>query len=149
MSEHSVNIAWQRKGIDFGYKSYSRAHLWKFQNGLEVEASAAPPYYGDAERIDPEEAFVAALSSCHMLTFLAVCAVRGLTVDDYQDRAVGYLEKNAEGKMVVNRVDLHPKVRFGENISVSDEELAELHERSHRDCFIANSVKTVVKTMIE
>lgn len=149
MSEHRANLIWYRNSPDFDYKTYSRNHSWKFQNGLEIEASATSQFLGDASKIDPEEAFVASLSSCHMLTFLAICANRGLTVDSYEDHAVGYLEKNENGKWVIKRVDLHPKVSFEQSILVNNEELVNLHDHSHRECFIANSVKTEIKTVIE
>ena len=149
MSEHRVNLTWQRNGTDFEYQAYSRNHSWKFQNGLEIEASATTQFLGDASKIDPEEAFTASLSSCHMLTFLAICAHKGLIVDGYEDHAIGYLEKNQDRKLVITRVDLHPRVTFGENIIVGVEELVSLHDRSHHECFIANSVKTEVRTIIE
>ena len=149
MSEHRVALVWKRDKTDFDYKTYSRNHSWKFQNGLEVEASATSQFLGDARKIDPEEAFVASLSSCHMLTFLAICALKRLTVDSYEDHAVGYLEKNEEEQLVIKRVDLHPNVRFDKNISVSNEELVYPHDRAHQECFIANSVKTAIKTVID
>jgi organic hydroperoxide reductase OsmC/OhrA len=144
MSEHQATIVWNREGKDFGYKTYSRDHVWRFENGIEVPASAAPAYFGNPQRVDPEGALVAALSSCHMLTFLAVCARKRLVVDSYDDEAVGYLEKNAEGKLAMTRVVLRPRVRFGGDGPPSDEEFAKLHDKAHHACFIANSVRTEV-----
>ncbi len=89
MSEHKATIVWSRGGKDFGYKSYSRDHVWRFDNGVEVPASATPSYLGNPQRVDPEAAFVAALSSCHMLTFLALASNKGFVVDSYEDHAVG------------------------------------------------------------
>jgi organic hydroperoxide reductase OsmC/OhrA len=149
MSEHRSTLIWNRDGSLFDYRSYSRNHLWKFENGLEVEASATSQFLGDASKVDPEEAYVASLSSCHMLTFLAVAARKKLTVDSYEDHAVGYLEKNEEGKLAITKIDLHPKVIFEEGLSVSHEELSSLHELAHHECFIANSVKTEIKTIID
>jgi organic hydroperoxide reductase OsmC/OhrA len=149
MSEHRSELIWKRDGTLFDYRSYSRNHLWKFENGLEIEASATSQFLGDASKVDPEGAYVASLSSCHMLTFLAVASRKKLTIDSYEDQAVGYLEKNEEGGLVIRKVLLHPKVVFEEDVSVSHEELISLHEFAHRECFIANSVKTEIETIIE
>jgi organic hydroperoxide reductase OsmC/OhrA len=99
---------------------------------------------GKPDRVDPEQAFVAALSACHMLTFLAIAAKKRLVVDEYTDEAVGFLEKNDEGKLAMTRVTLRPRVRFAPDAAPSDEELAGLHQSAHKHCFIANSVKTRV-----
>ncbi|HUX21173.1 MAG TPA: OsmC family protein [Spirochaetia bacterium] len=147
MSEHRATIEWTRASEDFEANTYSRDHLWRFEGGTETPASAAPDYLGNKERVDPESSFVASLSSCHMLTFLFLCARRRFVVDRYADEAVGFLEKNAEGKMAVTRVELRPAVEFSGEKRPSDEELAELHERAHRDCFIANSVTTRVEIL--
>jgi organic hydroperoxide reductase OsmC/OhrA len=144
MSEHRAQISWQRGGVDFGYETYSRDHDWRFGAGPSLRASAAPEYRGSAALPNPEEALVAALSSCHMLTFLAIAARKGLTVDAYDDEAVGHLEKNAEGRLAVTRVVLRPRVRFA-GAAPDAATLAALHESAHRGCFIANSVKTDVR----
>lgn len=143
MSEHHATIAWERTTEDFTYDTYSRNHLWRFGGGVEIPASAAPGFLGDAGRVDPEEAFVAALSSCHMLTFLAIAARKRLVVDRYRDSAVGYLEKNADGKLAVTRVVLRPEVVFQETPAA--EVIDRLHHRAHEECFIANSVRTEVR----
>jgi organic hydroperoxide reductase OsmC/OhrA len=144
MSEHKATVKWARDGADFGYKTYSRNHVWIFQNGVELPASAAPAYLGDPNRVDPESAFVAALSSCHMLTFLALASNKGFVVDSYEDTAVGVLEKNANGKLAVTRVELHPKIAFGDDAEPTQAELSSLHDKAHRECFIANSVTTKI-----
>ena len=144
MSEHRVHVSWERKGVDFGYESYPRDHEWRFEGGVGVPASAAPAFHGNHERVDPEAAFVAALSSCHMLTFLAIASRKRLVVDAYDDEAVGWLAKNESGKLAMTRVVLRPRVVFA-GAAPSPEALAELHERSHRECFIANSVVTQVE----
>jgi organic hydroperoxide reductase OsmC/OhrA len=144
MSEHKATVKWARDGADFGYKTYSRNHVWLFQNGVELHALAAPAYLGDPNRIDPESAFVAALSSCHMLTFLALASHKGFVVDSYEDTAVGVLEKNANGKLAVTRVDLHPKIAFGGDSEPTLAELSSMHDKAHRECFIANSVTTKI-----
>jgi len=148
MSQHRAKLTWSRMGRDFDYKNYSRNHEWSFQNGLVVEASAAAQFLGDDNNIDPEEAFVASLSSCHMLTFLAICSRKGIVVENYTDNAVGYLEKNNEQKLVITRVELHPNITFGAGIEISTTELEELHEQSHHECFLANSVNTKITTII-
>ncbi|MCA1658223.1 MAG: OsmC family protein, partial [Verrucomicrobiaceae bacterium] len=116
MSEHKMTLTWKRGTPDFEYKTYNRDHTWKFDGGHEMEASAAPAYLGNPKNVDPEEAFVAALSSCHMLTFLAVACKKKFMLDEYTDDAVGHMEKNAEGKLAITRVELHPKLKFsGDN----------------------------------
>ncbi len=145
MSEHQATISWARDGADFGYKTYSRDHVWRFANGVETPASAAPAYLGNPERVDPESAFVAALASCHMLTFLALAANKGFVIDSYEDAAVGRLEKNANGKLAITAVELRPKIRFGGEKQPTQPDLEWLHDKAHRECFIANSVLTDVK----
>ena len=147
MSVHKATIHWTRGGKDFGYKTYSRDHVWRFENGVEVPASAAPAYLGNPDRVDPEGALVAALSSCHMLTFLALAANKGFVVDSYEDRAVGVLEKNAQGKLAITRVDLHPKIAFSGAKTPTPDDMEWLHDKAHRECFIANSVTTEVRVM--
>ena len=143
MSEHRAIVEWQRGDAAFGYETYSRNHTWQFENGLRVEASAAPDYFGDATRVDPEEAFVASISSCHMLTFLALAARKRWVVDRYRDAAVGTLEKNADGKLAITRVVLHPDVGFAGD-TPSTQQIEKAHHQAHEHCFIANSVHTQV-----
>lgn len=143
MSEHRAAIAWRRTSADFTYQTYNRAHDWRF-SAVSVPASATKEYRGEAERVNPEEALVAALSSCHMLTFLAVAAKHKLSLDSYEDEAVGVLEKNAEGRLAVTRVTLRPRIVWSAGVSVTPELLAKLHHDAHENCFVANSVKTQV-----
>ena len=147
MSEHKATIEWARNGADFGYKTYPRDHVWRFDNGVEVPASAAPAYLGNPQRVDPEAAFVAALSSCHMLTFLALASNKGFVVDSYQDQAVGHLEKNSAGKLAITRVELRPQIVYGGAKQPAQADLDWLHDKAHRECFIANSVTTEVKVV--
>jgi organic hydroperoxide reductase OsmC/OhrA len=145
MSEHHAQINWKRTTADFTYDSYNRAHEVAFKDGaITLPASSAPEFKGDAERVDPEEAFVAALSSCHMLTFLAICARKRLTVEAYEDDAVGVLDRGPGGKLWMSHVTLRPRIRFGAGIDVDATALADLHHKSHENCFIANSVTTTV-----
>ena len=144
MSQHKATILWARNGADFGYRNYSRDHVWRFENGIETLASAAPAYLGDPQRVDPESAFVAALSSCHMLTFLALASNKGFVVDSYEDEATGRLEKNAAGKLAVTRVELRPDIRFGGDKQPTPADIDWLHDKAHKECFIANSVTTEI-----
>jgi organic hydroperoxide reductase OsmC/OhrA len=146
MSEHQASIHWQHSSGDFLQKEYSRDHQVSFPNGRNFAGSAAAGYGGNAELIDPEALLTASLSSCHMLTFLALCAVKGFEVADYQDDAIGYLDKNLEGRMAMTRVVLRPLVAF-KGATPDGEQLAMLHERAHRACFISNSVKTAVEIL--
>jgi organic hydroperoxide reductase OsmC/OhrA len=146
MSEHKATIRWSRGGRDFTYKTYSRDHAWSL-NGNEVPASATAAYLGNPQRVDPEAAFVAALSSCHMLTFLALACNRGFVVDSYEDEAVGHLEKNAAGKMAITRVELNPKIAFTGAKQPTPADVDSLHEKAHKECFIANSVTTDVRVV--
>ena len=144
MSEHKVSVKWARNSTDFGYKNYNRDHVWRFDSGVEVPASAAPAYLGNPQRVDPDAAFVAALSSCHMLTFLALASNKGFVVDSYEDNAVGHVEKNANGKLAITRVDLHPNIAYGGAKQPTPADLDWLHDKAHRECFIANSVTTKI-----
>jgi organic hydroperoxide reductase OsmC/OhrA len=145
MSVHRAAVRWTRTSTDFTYDTYNRAHDVVFKDGAIVLAgSAAPAFKGDADRVDPEEAFVASLSSCHMLTFLAICARKRLVVDSYDDEADGHLEKGTNGRLWMAQVTLRPRVRFANGTSVDASTLAEIHHKSHEECFIANSVKTEV-----
>ena len=143
MSEHVVDVVWARGEHEFTYQTYSRDHEWRFDGGVTVAGSANPAYLGSEGLVDPEEAFVAALSSCHMLTFLSIAAKKRLVVDSYSDHAVGLMEKNEKGKLAITKVVLNPEIVFaGETPDA--EALGRMHHRSHEECFIANSVLTEV-----
>lgn len=143
MSEHTAKVVWNRGDHEFTYQKYSRDHEWRFEGGQTVRASASPQYMGSEDCVDPEEAFVASLSACHMLTFLALCTKERLVVESYEDDAVGHLEKDADGKMAVTRVTLRPNIVFSGG-DPSQETLDKLHHDSHEMCFIASSVKTEI-----
>ena len=150
MSEHRATIRWQNSGATLDYDHFSRDHTWTVKEGrLTVPASSAPAYQGNAELMDPEDALVAALASCHMLTFLAIAARRRLVVLEYTDSAQGWLEPDAEGRLAVTRVELRPRVRFAPGTALSVEDHGKLHDKAHRGCFIANSVKTAVTILPE
>ena len=144
MSEHKANVQWARGKNEFNHESYNRDHVVTFEGGIEIKASAAPGFQGNPDYVDPEEALVGALSSCHMLTFLAIAAKKRLTVDSYEDDAVGFLEKNGDGRMAVTRATLRPKVVWGGDKTPTSEEIERIHEKAHQACFIANSVLTEV-----
>lgn len=144
MSDHHTHIAWQRHTPDFTYESYDRNHLVKYGGGTEQRLSGAPEFRGDPALPNPEEMLVAALSSCHMLTFLAVAARKRRVIESYEDGATGVLEKNAAGRYAITRVTLRPRVRFAGADAPSAEELAKLHATAHRDCFIANSANVAM-----
>jgi organic hydroperoxide reductase OsmC/OhrA len=144
MSEHKITLTWKRGDTPFEYQKYSRDHTWKFDGGHEMQASAAPVYLGNPKFVDPEEAFVASLSSCQMLTFLAVACKKKFVLDDYVDEAVGHMEKNAEGKLAITRVTLRPRLKFSGDKQPTAEEIKEMNHMAHEQCFIANSVKTEV-----
>ena len=148
MAEHTATVSWERSGAVFTDNRYSRAHSWTFDGGMSIAASASPHVVpaplSDPNGVDPEEAFVAALSSCHMLWFLSVAAGRGFTVDSYRDVAVGHMENNAEGHLAITRVELRPTIRFSGPRIPESNQVNDMHEEAHRQCFIANSVRTLV-----
>jgi organic hydroperoxide reductase OsmC/OhrA len=149
MSQYTAEVLWVREQQDFLSNRYSRRHVLRFDGGLEVPASSSPHVVpvpmSYAGGVDPEEMFVASLSSCHMLWFLFIAAKRKFSVDRYFDAAVGTIEKNAEGKSAMSVVTLKPEVTFsGERIPTRDE-LDDMHRQAHEECFIANSVKTEVR----
>jgi organic hydroperoxide reductase OsmC/OhrA len=148
MSTYTATIRWSRSGDgDFTKGQYRRAHEWSFDGGLTVPASPSPHVvpapWSDTAGVDPEEAFVASLSSCHMLFFLDFARRAGFVVETYVDEAEGVLEKRSDGKMAMTRVTLWPHVAWSGN-PPSAEQLADLHHRAHEACFIANSVTTQV-----
>jgi organic hydroperoxide reductase OsmC/OhrA len=140
MAEHHITLDWSRGDAPFTYEAYPRNHTIRFKNGAPVIFSSAPAYRGDAGKGDPEDMLVAALSSCHMLSFLAIAAKKKVTVDSYQDDAAGFLE-NEGGKLWMTRVILRPRVVASADAAT----LAEIHHLAHQACFIANSVKTDVQ----
>src|SRR5882762_2041640 len=148
MSKHTAIIDWKRTSPDFLKGKYSREHTWTFDGGLTVPASPSPAVvptpYSNPANVDPEEAYVASISSCHMLTFLFLASKRGFVVDSYSDEAVGVMGKNEKGAAWISSVTLNPKIVYGEK-QPTPEEAAALHHESHEQCFIANSVKTQIE----
>ena len=150
MSEHRATVQWQRGGgEDFAKGRYSRRHRWLFDGGAHVSASASPQVvrapWSDPGGVDPEEAYVAALSSCHMLWFLSLAAAEGYVVESYDDEAVGRMSEVRPGREAVTDVVLRPRVTFDPAHAADAEQLAALHHAAHDHCFLANSVKTAIR----
>ena len=148
MAQHQATIRWQRSGDDFLKGKYSREHTWSFDGGVTVPASASPAVvpvpFSNPAHVDPEEAFVAAASSCHMLSFVYLAARQGFQVDSYEDTAVGTMTKNERGIPWVSSIQLNPKIIFSGEKRPTPEELQHLHHLAHDQCYIANSIKTQV-----
>lgn len=145
MSGLSIQLHWHRGTPVFRTGSYSNAHIVQYNNRYDLFVDSAPDWGGDPENTNPEQALASALSSCHMMTFLALCAKAGWPVASYHDHAVAYLGKNPKGLMSVTRIDLHPVVCFDTGFSISDEELSLMQDRAHRYCFIANTLAESVE----
>ena len=144
MSEYGATVAWHLKpGASFDYEHFNREHEWTFAGGEVVQASASPDYFGSGNRVSPDEAVIAATSSCHMLTFLSVAAKQGLKVLSYIDQPSGTVEKNADGRMAITRIVLRPRVVF-DDADMDGPALEKLHDSAHRNCFVANSLNSDV-----
>jgi organic hydroperoxide reductase OsmC/OhrA len=148
MSEHNAIIEWKRRDPDFLKGRYSREHTWTFDGGLTVPASPSPSVvpvpWSNPAHVDPEEAFVASISSCHMLTWLYLASRAGFEVDSYRDEAVGVMTKNEQGRPWVSAVTLNPVIAFAGDKRPDAAEAERLHHAAHEQCFIANSIKTQV-----
>jgi organic hydroperoxide reductase OsmC/OhrA len=148
MSEHRATITWKRTGQDFSKGQYSREHTWAFDGGVSVPASPSPSIiplpWSNPAGVDPEEAFVASIASCHMLTFLFAAQRKGFQVESYEDEAVGVLAKNESGVPWVSAVTLHPRIVYGGDKRPTPDDEERMHHTAHENCFIANSVKTSV-----
>ncbi len=152
MAHHTAEAIWTRGASsreDFLANRYSRRHLLRFDGGAELPGSSSPHVvplpYSDAAAVDPEEAFVASLSSCHLLWFLSLATRDGFCVDRYADAATGLLAKNAAGRLAMTVVVLHPRVEFSGEHLPTRADIERLHHEAHDECFIANSVKTEVR----
>jgi organic hydroperoxide reductase OsmC/OhrA len=148
MHRYDATISWNRDEQAFTDNRYSRGHTWSFDGGTQVPASSSPhvvplPMSVEAN-VDPEEALVASVSSCHMLFFLGIAAKRGFVVDSYTDRAFGVMEKNGEGRIAMTRITLRPDIVFGGDHRPTREEIDRIHHESHEQCYIANSLKTEI-----
>ena len=148
MAEYKAVIKWQRTSPDFLRGKYSREHTWTFDGGVALQASSSPHVvpvpWSNPSLVDPEEAFVASLSSCHMLTFLFLAAKRGFQIDSYEDEAVGVMAKNEKGVPWISSVTLNPKVAYSGDKLPAPADTEQLHHLAHENCFIAQSVKTEI-----
>jgi len=151
VSEHHATVIWSRGDAAFVDNRYNRAHEWRFDGGAVVGAAASPHNvrapFTDPSRVDPEEALVASVSSCHMLWFLSIAAKRRVVIESYEDAAVGVLGPNAAGKMAIVRVVLRPRIVLGPGSSLTEADLAQIHHEAHEECFIAHSI--VAEVVVE
>ncbi len=143
---HVATVLWSLGDSSFSPDSYSRDHVWKFPGGQEVAASAATAFGGTADCVDPEQALTAAVSACHMLTFLALAAKKGVVVKSYRDNAEGFLGKNDRGRTAMTKIVLKPVIEFAAGEPEADM-LDLLHDRAHKACFIANSILTEIQVV--
>ena len=149
MAEHKVTVHWERNDQLFTDNRYSRSHTWIFDGGMKIPASSSPHVvpipYSNADAVDPEEAFVASLSSCHMLWFLSIAAQRGFRVDSYADEAAGIMGEDQAYRLAMTCVTLRPEAVFSGNQLPTQSEIQAMHHEAHEMCYIANSVKTEVR----
>ena len=148
MKNLSIELNWALGNGELNYGKYTTDHKIKINDAILLNAGSATEYGGSPNNLNPEQALAAAISSCHMMTFLALAAKMKWPVITYEDKAVAYLGKNSKGNMSVNKIELNPKITFKNNFSVSDEEMAKMQDRSHRYCFIANSLSEEVELVI-
>lgn len=148
MSNYNATVSWHRNNQDFLANKYSRGHEWKFDGGAVVQASASPHIvplpWSIEECVDPEEAFAASISSCHMLFFLSIAANKGYQIESYIDNAIGEMAKNSEGKYFVSKTTLHPQITFSGDENPDQDTIKSIHHQAHEQCFIANSIRTEV-----
>jgi organic hydroperoxide reductase OsmC/OhrA len=147
--QHVIKIEWRRGSSEFDYESYSRNHTVTFGPGTTIRASSAPEFFGDPACIDPEQAFVTALASCHLLTFLALSSKKGFVIDSYLDDAHGEIGKNEAGRSAMVKIHLRPQVVFSGAKVPGLEEFHSLHDRAHRGCIIANSIASFITVIVD
>ena len=149
MAHYTADVLWQRGEQDFIGNKYSRKHLIRFDGGAQLAGSSSPQVvplpWSDAQAVDPEETFVASLSTCHMLWFLSIAAKQKFCVDRYADAASGVMQKNSEGKLAMTVVTLRPEVQFSGGQLPTRAQIDQMHHEAHEECFIANSVKSEVR----
>jgi organic hydroperoxide reductase OsmC/OhrA len=144
MSDFNAKLSWTRKTPGFDYESYDRNHELAYGSGLKIVSSAAPEFKGDGSKVNPEEALLGSIMSCHMLTFLAIAAKKRFIVDQYEDSGTAILSKNAKGILFVSEAKINPRINFSGENQPTPEQLRVMHEKSHLNCFIANSVLTKI-----
>lgn len=144
MSEHDITLSWEKQTESFAYQDYNRDHQWDFGHGLIVNASSAPQFLGTPEYADPERAFAGAISSCHLLFFIAICSRKHLTLEHYEDKATAFLEQDEDGDLIISKVMLRPEVRFAQGVEVNREVIDNIHHQAHKRCFLAKSVRSEI-----
>ncbi len=151
MASHKATVEWRRGSQPFLDNRYERAHVWTFDGGAKIDASSSPHVVraplSNPDLVDPEEAYVAALSSCHMLWFLSIAAANGYRVDTYRDEAIGHMTRNEKGKQWVSRVELRPRIVFSGTRLPEPSDVQRMHHEAHAECFLANSVRTEVSVI--
>jgi peroxiredoxin-like protein len=145
METFKIELKWKNDSIDLNYENFNRNHEIQLSKDQHILASAAKTYLGDESKTNPEELLASALASCHMLTFLAICAKLKIVVTHYTDDAVAILDKNDEGKLAITKIILHPEIKLINNVIIEHEKLISLHDKAHKNCFIANSIKCAVE----
>ena len=148
MEKISINLRWKLDSGELSPGKYSNKHQIEFNDQIIINGDAAPDWKGNKQNSNPEQALAAALSSCHMMTFLALAAKLNWPVSEYRDNAIATLGKNSKGKMSVTSIVLNPKIVFSKEFSVDENKMKEVQERAHRYCFIANSLSDEVKVKI-
>ena len=148
MTKISINLKWSLNGRELSPGKYSNKHQIEFNNEIIINGDAAPDWNGNKQNSNPEQALAAALSSCHMMTFLALAAKMNWPVSEYTDNAIATLGKNSKGQMTVTQLELNPKVAFDNKFTVDPNEMKKMQDRAHRYCFIANSLSNDVKVLI-
>ena len=148
MSELSINLKWDLSSKNFTPGSYSVDHEISINDNLILPSTSAPEYGGNKDYLNPEQGLAAAMSSCHMMTFLALAAKMKWPVINYTDKAIAFLGKNSKGKMSVTKIELNPKITFKDDFKISHDEMLKMQDRSHRYCFIANTLSEEVKVII-
>ena len=146
-ASYIINVEWKNVSPDFSYEKFSRHHTIALSGNQKIKNSASVDYFGNADMTNPEELLASALASCHMLTFLAICSKSGYVVDSYICTAEAFMGKNAEGRISVTEITLSPNVVFKGDKIPSVEQLTSLHEKAHKNCFIAQSLQTKVNVL--
>lgn len=147
MSSYTINIEWKQTSEDFSYEKYNRHHNVAFSGNQILKNSASPEYFGNSDMSNPEELLASALASCHMLTFLAIASKSGYNINSYNCKAEAFLGKNDDGRMSVTEITLTPEIVYNGDKRPSEDQLKSLHEKAHKNCFIAQSLKTKVNVL--
>ena len=148
MDSLSINLEWKLANDVFSPGKYSTYHTIKINDKININADSASSYGGNVDNMNPEQSLAASLSSCHMMTFLALASKFKWPVKNYKDKAIAHLGKNSDGKMSVTKIELNPQVLFSDDFKVSEDDMSKMQDRSHRYCFIANSLSKEVEIMI-